>query len=61
MNRRATLVADARAIVDAAEAEERELTAEETARVAALWAEVDRLEPASGVPYEVDCEWTPPS
>jgi hypothetical protein len=50
-----------RAIVDAAEVEQREPTAEEAARVAVLWAEVDRLEPASGAPFEADCEWTVPS
>ena len=56
---RASLVAQAREILDKAAAEGREPTADELARSEAAWAAFDRLEDQVSVPFDPDAEWTP--
>jgi hypothetical protein len=56
MNHRASIVQQARAIADAAQAEGRALTEAEQLTIDRLWAAVDAFD-VPETPASADCEW----
>ena len=60
MNYRAAIAQTARDIIDRAEAEGRDPTPFELAKVEALWARFESLEDpgASALPFDADADWT---